>query len=171
MPPTRSPTWWSVTSGPTAVTTPAKSMPSCGSRPVEAGVPAEGDQDVGEVDAGRADRDLDLSRTRRNPVERDEFQSFPGRRACGSAGACRRARWSTVAVRRSSGRSGLGHKRAMYHCAVAPGGLVLLGAAQQLLGHLLGRRVLVHVDLGGAQLRMLSCRSPAAGHAARPAPG
>ena len=27
-PPTRSPTWWLLTSGPTAVTTPAKSMPS-----------------------------------------------------------------------------------------------------------------------------------------------
>ena len=73
MPPTRSPTWCSVTSGPTAVTTPAKSVPSCGSLPVEARVPAERDEDIGEVDAGRGDRDLDLSRSRRNPVERDEF--------------------------------------------------------------------------------------------------
>ena len=40
---------------------------------VEAGVSAERDQHVGEVDAGRGDRDLDLSGPGRNTVERDEF--------------------------------------------------------------------------------------------------
>ena len=41
--------------------------------PVEAGVLAEGDEDIGEVDAGRGDRDLDLSWPRRNAFERNEF--------------------------------------------------------------------------------------------------
>src|SRR5689334_7229043 len=36
-PPTRSPTLWSLTPGPTAVTTPAKSVPNCGSRPSKVG--------------------------------------------------------------------------------------------------------------------------------------
>src|SRR5690349_18826054 len=37
IPPTRSPTLWLVTPGPTAVTTPAKSAPSLGSRPSKLG--------------------------------------------------------------------------------------------------------------------------------------
>ncbi|CNH62262.1 Uncharacterised protein [Mycobacterium tuberculosis] len=37
MPPTWSPTLWSVTSGPTAVTTPAKSVPGCGRCPSNEG--------------------------------------------------------------------------------------------------------------------------------------
>ena len=59
--------------------------------PLEARVPAERDEDIGEVDAGRGDRDLDLSRPRRNPVEGGELQAFPGHQECGSPGAYRRA--------------------------------------------------------------------------------
>ncbi len=44
--------------------------------PVEGLVAAEGDQHVGEVDAGRGDGDLDLSRARRDPVERGELQGL-----------------------------------------------------------------------------------------------
>jgi hypothetical protein len=35
--------------------------------PVDSGVSTERDQGIGEVDAGRGDRDLNLSRFRRNP--------------------------------------------------------------------------------------------------------
>ena len=40
------------------------------------GEQAHRDQHVGEVDAGHADRDLDLARSRRNPFAGNQFQRF-----------------------------------------------------------------------------------------------
>ncbi len=44
--------------------------------PVDTGVPAEGVEDIGEVEAGCGHRDLDLSRPRRNAFERGQFHRF-----------------------------------------------------------------------------------------------
>ena len=159
-PPTWSPTWWSVTSGPTAVTTPAKSIPSCWRCPSIARVAAERDQHVGEVDAGRGDRDLDLSRSRRNPLEGDQFQRLQvtGRADLQTHAVALVVDDGGVAAPRAAAE--LGYRRAVYHCAVPPGGLVLLGPAEQLPCQLLGVGVLVDVDLGGAQMRMFGADHP-----------
>ena len=169
MPATRSPTWWSVTPGPTAVTTPAKSVPSCGRRPSKARVAAEGDQHVGEVDARRADRDLDLARPGRDPFE---AQRIPATQVTGGADLQTHA--VALGVRRG-GRALVGPQRRQAQpggvpLPVAPCRLVLVGARQQLAapaGSASGR--LVDVDLGGPQVRVLGSRSPASGRAARPA--
>ena len=65
-----------------------------------------------------------------------------------------------MVVRRSSGRSGVGHRRAVNHSPLSPGGLVLVRAGQQLARHPLGVGLLVDVDLGGAQVRMLGADHP-----------
>ncbi len=128
--------------------------------PVEARVAAERDEDVGEVDAGRGDRDLDLSRSRRNPVERDEFHRSAGHRACGSAGAYRRARgrrrW--FAVRRGAADWATGvrctTRRSRHAVSSSSDPLSSCGANCSAV------RVVVHVDLGGAQVRMLGVDHP-----------
>ena len=126
---------------------------------LEAGESAERDENISEVDAGHGDRDLDLSWPGRNAVERGEFQCLQITRVR----ICRRIpsrSWSTTVVRRSSGRSGLGHKRAVYHSPFRQAVSSSSDPRQQLPRHLLGVRVLVHVDLGGAQVRMLGADHP-----------
>ena len=54
----------------------------------------------------------------------------------------------------------MGDNRATYHCAVSPGGLVFFGSAEQLACQLLGVGVIVHIDLGGAQMRMFGADHP-----------
>ena len=96
--------------------------------PVEAGVPAERDQDVGEVDAGRGDRDLDLSGpggTRSNAANSIVSRS-PGVRICRRMPSC--------GVVHDGGSPLLGAQRCRAQArrvplAVAPGGLVLVRAA------------------------------------------
>src|SRR6185437_4342993 len=100
--------------------------------PLEFGVveAAEREEDVGEVDAGRADCNLDLSRSRWNSVECNKFHrlEITGR---ADLQAHPVALWinhrstSFVGVQWSRGQSGHIPR------AVAPGGLVLVRAAQQ----------------------------------------
>ena len=75
-PPTRSPTLVSRHARPDRGDHAGEVRAQLRQAPVEARVAAEGDQDVGEVDARRGHRDLDLARPRRDPVERNEFQRF-----------------------------------------------------------------------------------------------
>ena len=127
--------------------------------PLEGGVTAERDQHVGEVDAGRADRDLDLPRPRRNPVAGNKFHRF-------QITGCADLQTHPVALMVGHGglpllgaqRSG-GQPRRIPR-AVSPGGLVFLGPAEQLPRQLLGIGGFVHIDLGGAQMRMLGADHP-----------
>ena len=134
--------------------------------PLEAGVSAEGDQDIGEVDAGRADSDLDLSGTRWNPVERDELHRLQiTRRADLHAHA-------VVLLIQDGGLPLFGAQRGGTQARrvpliVAPSGLVLFTAGEQLACHLLGVCLLVDVDVGGAQVRVLGADHPQ--QAAQPA--
>ena len=127
--------------------------------PVEGGVTAERDQHVGEVDAGRADRDLDLARSRRNPFAGNEFhrlqitgrpdlQTHPVVLMVGDGGV------PLLGAKRSGGQA------RRIPLAVPPGGLVLLGPAEQLPRQLLGIGGFVHIDLGGAQMRMFDADHP-----------
>ena len=126
---------------------------------VDAGVSAERDQDIGEVDAGCADSDLDLPRPWLDPVERDELH---GLQVAGGANP----QPHTVVLAVDDGGSPLlgaqrgGAKARGEPRAVSPGGLVLVRAGQQLARHQLGVGLLVDVDLGGAQLRMLGANRP-----------
>ena len=87
---------------------------------LEGGVATERDQDVGEVDARRGDRDLDLAR---GPAERGRRQRVPwsaGHPACGSATACRpsRDRRRCCAALRDAARSGTGAPCTTRCCAM-----------------------------------------------------
>ena len=127
--------------------------------PVDAGESAHGDEDIGEVDAGCGDRDLDLpgpGGTRSNAASSIVSRS-PGVRICSRIPSCS---WSTTVVRRSSGRSGAGHKRAVYHSPFRQAVSSSSDPLQQLPRHLLGIGVLVYVDLGGAQMRMFGADHP-----------
>ena len=127
--------------------------------PLEGGVAAERDQHVGEVNAGRADRDLDLSRPRRNSVAGNQFQrlQITGRadlQAHPVALVVHHGGTSLVGVQWSQGQP------RRIPLAVSPGGLVFVGAAEQLACQLLGVGGLVHIDLGGAQMWMLGADHP-----------
>ena len=113
IPPTRSPTRWVVT--PVRPRDHAGEIGSGSRKPaLEAGVAAEGDQHVGEVDARRSDRDLDFPGSRWDAGERGQLDRVSPQ-AYGSATAFRRCSGCTTAVRRSSGLSGVKESRAMYH--------------------------------------------------------
>ena len=158
-PPTRSPTWCVGDAGADRGHHAGEVDAQLGQVALEAGVAAEGDQHVGEVDARRADRDLDLTRSRRDAFAGNEFQS---------AQIAGRADLQTHAVAfivRDGGVPLLGQQRSRAQprgvpLAVAPCGLVLVGPAEQLLRQLLGICRLVDVDLGGVQVRMLGADHP-----------
>ena len=121
---------------------------------LETRVAAEGHQDVGEVEAGRRDGDLDLSRPRQNAVERRQFQGLDVTR-----GADLQAH-AVAGVVDDGGVALVGPQWARVEAGgvalpFAEGGLVLLVPAQQLAGHQLGVDGVVDVDLGGPQLRVL----------------
>ena len=127
--------------------------------PLEGGVTAERDQHVGEVDAGRADRDLDLSRPRRNPVAGNKFHRLQ------IAGCADLQAHPVVLMVGDGGLPLLGEQRSGAQPrgvprAVSPGGLVFFGPAEQLLRQLLGVGGFVHIDLGGLQVRMFGADHP-----------
>ncbi len=138
--------------------------------PLEGGVAAERDQHVGEVDAGCADRDLDLSRPRRNPVERNEFHRLQ------VAGRADLQAHPVVLVVDDGGSPLVGAQRT----GAQPRGVPLRRFARRsrpprtrraVAAPAARRRWLRRHRSGwraGADAR---CRSPASGRAARPAPG
>ena len=137
---------------------------------LEGRVPAEGDEDVREVDAGRGHRDLDLpgpGGTRSNAANSNDSTS-PGVRICRRmpSRSC-----STTVVRRSVGPQRSRAQPGGVPVAVPPGGLVFLRPAQQLPRHLLGRRARRRRRSGWRSGADARSRSPASDRAARPAPG
>ena len=150
---------WSVTSGPTARHHPGEIGAQLRQPPLEGGVTAECDQHVGEVNAGRADRDLDLPRPRCNPIAGNKFQGFQitGRADLQTHPVALMVHHSGLPFLRPQ-RSG-GQPRRIPR-AVSPGGLVFFRPAQQLPRQLLGVGGFVHIDLGGAQVRMLGADHP-----------
>ena len=158
-PPTRSPTWWSATSGPTAVTTPTKSTPSSGSTLVDGGESAHGHEHIREVQAGCRDRDLDLSWPRRNAVDCNQFHRFQV-----TGGADSQAH-TAFRVIDDSGVPLVGTQRTRTQARriplpVAPRRLVFVQAAEQFSRQLLGVGVVVHIDLGDAQVRVFRADHP-----------
>ena len=127
---------------------------------LEARVPTEGDQDVGEVQVRRRDRHLDLTGSGWDTVVGGQF---------GGLEVAGRANLQTHAValgvttvdRRSSGCSGVRLSRAVYHCAVSPRGLVLVGTSQQLRRHQARRRSTPSTSIWvGSQAGMLHPDDP-----------
>ena len=128
--------------------------------PFEARVAPERDEDVGEVDAGCGDRDLDRSRSWRNPVERNEFHGLQVTRSADLHA-------HTVVLVFDDGRSPFaraqrtGPQACGVPIAIAPGGLVFVGPTEKLQRQLLRSvPIVVPVDLGGAQVRMLGIDHP-----------
>ena len=123
-----------MTPAPTAVTTPAKSAPSCWQPALETRVPTERDEDVGEVQVGRRDRHLDLTRP--------GWDTGVGRQLGGLkvAGRADLQAHAVVLGLDDDGPSLVGLQRGQVEpggvpLAVSPCGLVLVGTSQQLRGH------------------------------------
>ena len=142
------------------MTTPAKSIPSCGCCPSKAGVAAERDQHIGEVDAGCADRDLDLPRPRRNAVESGQFHCFQVTGRADLQAHARRARgrrrWFGVprgeAERDKGGRCTTAPLRQAVSSSSDP-----LSSCRATCSASVG---FIHVDLGGTQMRMFGADRP-----------
>src|SRR5262249_51967731 len=119
-------------------------------QPVKSGISAVCDQDIGEVDAGRVDGDLDLTGTRRYPGRCHEFH-------CLQVARCADLQTHTVVPEVHDGGFallGAQGSRAQPRdvpLVVAPSGLVLVGSGQQLACQLLGVGPLVDVDVRGVQ--------------------
>ena len=158
-PPTRSPTLWSVTSAPTAVTTPAKSVPGCGSCPSAVGYWPNAANTSAKLmlDAVTATSICPGPGATRSNATNSMVCRSPGVRSCRRMPS---RVWSTRVVRPSSARSAVGAQARRVPLVVAPGGLVLVGAGQQLARHLLGAGLLVDVDVGGPQVRVLGADHP-----------
>ncbi|CKS95883.1 Uncharacterised protein [Mycobacterium tuberculosis] len=126
---------------------------------IDNGESSKRDQNVGEVDAGHADRDFDLPGAGRNSVTRNEFQRLQVSRPADLhphtvvVGIQDRGAPLFMA-QRTGGQAG------HIPVAIPPGRLVLFRSAQQLLGHPLNVRVFVHIDQGGAQHRMFTADHP-----------
>ena len=130
MPPTRSPTWWVVTSLPTAVTTPAKSVPSCGSRPSKDGYRPNVTRTSAKLmlEALTATSiSLDPGGTRSNAVSSIVWRS-PGVRICNRIPSCR---GSAQCGEPLFGPQRAGEQARGVPVAVSPGGLVLFRSAEQ----------------------------------------
>ena len=128
-------------------------------QPVEGRIAPEGDQDVGEVDAGRADRDLDLPGTRRNSLGGSQFHGLQ------VTGRPDLQALSVVRVVQHGGVALFGPQRSRTQpggvpLVGPPGGLVFFGAGQQLARQLLGVGLRVDVDVGGAQVGVLGADHP-----------
>ena len=109
---------------------------------------------VGEVDAGYADRDLDLPRPWRNPFAGSQFQCLQ------IAGGADVQPHPVGVVACDDDVPFIGTQRAGQHAGrvprtVAPGGLVFLGSTQQLRRQLFSIGAVIQVDLGGVQMRIL----------------
>ena len=130
-----------------------------GSTLVDAGVASQGDEHIGEVHAGCRDRDLDLSRTRRDPVECGEFHRLQ------VAGSPDTQAHNVVRVIDDRGAPLVGTQRtrAQPRCVplpTAPGCLVFIRAAEQFLRHVLAVGVFVDIDLGDAEMWILGADHP-----------
>ena len=125
----------------------------------EGGVPTERDEDIGEIDAGCGYRNFDLPRSWWNSFERNEFHRLEVTRSANLQA-------HTVALVVDLGGSPLlsaqrsGAQTRRVPLAISPCGLVFLGPREQLLCQLLAVGVLVHVDLGGAKMRMFGADHP-----------
>ena len=112
-------------------------------------VAAEGEQHVGEVDAGSTDRHFDLAVLRRLAVSGDELEGVQITRGTD-------VQPHTVAL--GVDRGGSSFLRAQWAVSQArgvprtlpPRRLVLVGAAQQFNGDRVGLGVGIDIDLGGS---------------------
>ena len=125
----------------------------------EARVTPHGHQDVGEVEAGGRDGHLDLAGAGSDPLEGGQFQRLE---ITGGPDLQTHALAGMVDHR---GETLLGPQRARVEVRSVPlvlaeGGLILIGAEQQLLGDELALGGLVDVDLSGAQMRMFRTDHP-----------
>ncbi len=101
--------------------------------------------------------------TRSKATNSIDFRS-PGVRICRRMPS---VAWSTMVVLPLLGAQRRGAQPRRVPLVVAPGGLVFVGSAQQLACQLLDVGLLVDVDLGGAQVRILGADHPQ--QAAQPA--
>ena len=97
-------------------------------------------------------------------IEGDELQAFQVSRSA-DLQAHTVVLMVGVAVRRSSGRSGAGRSRAVYHCPLRQAVSSSSDPASSCRATRSASAVLVHVDLSGAHIGYLQRRSPASGHA------
>ena len=116
-------------------------------------------QHVGEVQAGRGDRDLDLARPGRGALERGQFQGLQIAR-------CTDLHPHTVeGVIHDGGVALFGPKRSREQVRrvpplIAECGLVLIRTEQHLMGNERALGLLVNIDLGRVQSRVLSPDHP-----------
>ncbi|RFZ57019.1 hypothetical protein MSS2_01487 [Mycobacterium marinum] len=127
--------------------------------PIGGVIPTETDQHIREVDTGGADRDLDLTRPRRDPIKshklhrlqiprRADLQPHPLSVMLHHRGL---ALFGTQRHRRQPRRIPL---------ATTPRRLVFLRARQQLTRNHLRTTVLININMSGMQMRILSTNHP-----------
>ena len=143
-----------VTSLPTAVTTPAKSVPSCGSRPSKDGYRPNVTRTSAKLMLEALTATSISLGAGWNPVERGEFDRLE------IAGRANLQSHAVVLRIRQGGESLLGPQRAGEQprgvpVAVSPGGLVLFRSAEQLARKLFGVGPVVEVDLRNPPIRIL----------------